>query len=42
MHFIALMVPQGTTQTPPAIEDTKTADAENDTHNLKKRIQDTQ
>lgn len=25
------MVPQGTTQIPPAVKDTKTADAENDT-----------
>lgn len=31
MHFIALMVPQGATQIPPAVKDTKTADAENDT-----------
>lgn len=38
MHFIALMVPQGTTQILPAVKDTKTADAENDsaTHNSKK------
>lgn len=31
LHFIALMVPQGTTQILPAVEDTKIADAENDT-----------
>lgn len=31
MHFIALMVPQGSTQILPAVKDTKTADAENDT-----------
>lgn len=39
MHFIALMVPQGTTQILPAVKDTKTADAENDTvpHILQKK-----
>lgn len=30
MDFIALVVPQGTTQILPAVKDTKTADAEND------------
>lgn len=43
MHFIAPMMPQGTTQILPAVEDTKTADAENDivTHIIQKiKIQD--
>lgn len=36
MPFIALVVPQSAARIPPAVKDTKTADAENDTRNSKK------
>lgn len=36
MPFIALVVPQSAARIPPAVKDTKTTDAENDTRNSKK------